>query len=158
MRHLLATIMMAPLLAACATTGVDTSPPAITVLDEAAESAAIEAVLEAQDAAWNRGDIEGFMASYWNSPDLRFASGGTVHRGFEKTRERYYKTYGTPELMGQLSTTDYEVDFLAPDAAVVYGRWQLTRDGDTPGGLYTLVMRKIDGVWLIVSDTTTSAE
>jgi hypothetical protein len=40
----------------------------------------------------------------------------------------------------------------------VHGRWQLTREKDRPWGLYTLILRKIDGEWLIVSDTTTSAE
>ena len=60
--------------------------------------------------------------------------------------------------MGQLSTSDYEIVILSPDAAIAHGAWRLDRAGDRPSGLYTLVMRKIDGAWLIVSDTTTSAD
>ena len=46
---------------------------------------------------------------------------------------------------------------LSPDAAIAHGAWLLERVSDRPSGLYTLVLRKIDGEWLIVSDTTTSA-
>ncbi len=140
-------------MAACAT------PPAgLTPEKQAAEAAAITALLEAQDLAWNAGDIDGFMKGYWPSPDLRFASGGTVTRGHAQTVARYKSTYASRELMGTLHTTDNEVVLLSPDAAVVHGRWRLERDGDAPSGLYTLVLRKMEGEWLIVSDTTTSAE
>ena len=125
---------------------------------EAQEAAAITAVLQAQDEAWNRGDIPAFMASYWKSPNLRFASGDNVARGWDATLERYEKRYDTPEKMGQLITSDYEIELLSPDAAIAHGRWMLEVDGDNPSGLYTLVMRKIAGEWVIVSDTTTSAD
>jgi beta-aspartyl-peptidase (threonine type) len=36
---------------------------------------AIHKVIEDQQAAWNRRDLEGFMAGYWNSPELTFFSG-----------------------------------------------------------------------------------
>jgi ketosteroid isomerase-like protein len=129
-----------------------TSPKADT------EAAEITTLLEAQDAAWNRGDIDGFMDGYWRSPDLRFASGGDVTRGWDQTNARYKRVYPTPDLMGRLSTSDYEIVVLSPDAAIAHGAWRLDRAGDRPSGLYTLVMRKIDGEWLIVSDTTTSAD
>ena len=59
--------------------------------------------------------------------------------------------------MGTLITDDYEIVVLSPDAAIAHGRWKLEGREGTPWGLYTLVMRKIDGEWKIVSDTTTSA-
>jgi len=58
-------------------------PAALSAEERAVEVATITALLDAQDAAWNRGDIAGFMAGYWPSPDLRFASGGEVVRGFD---------------------------------------------------------------------------
>ena len=119
---------------------------------------AILSVLTQQAEAWNDGDIDAFMNGYWPSPQLRFASGGNVTRGWDETNARYHRVYGTPELMGTLTTTDYEIVILSPDAAIAHGAWMLERDGDRPSGLYTLVMRKIDGEWLIVSDTTTSAD
>lgn len=121
------------------------------------ETAAITALLEAQDVAWNRGDIDAFMDGYWRSPDLRFASGGTVTRGWDGTNARYHNTYGTPEKMGKLITSDYEIVILSPDAAIAHGAWKLERAGDTPSGLYTLVLRKFGEDWKIISDTTTSA-
>lgn len=139
--------------AACAS-----APPAVTADIQARESARILALLEAQDEAWNRGDIEGFMAGYWQSEELRFASGGDVTRGYAGTLARYKARYSDRALMGMLNTTDHEIILLSPDAAVAHGRWQLTREKDAPGGLYTLVLRKTGGEWVIISDTTTSAE
>ncbi|MFN7178842.1 YybH family protein [Hyphomonas sp.] len=141
------------MVAACASV-----PAAVTADLEARESAKILALLEAQDEAWNRGDIDGFMAGYWQSEDLRFASGGDVTRGYAGTLARYKARYSDRALMGTLKTTDHEIILLSPDAAVAHGRWQLTRDKDAPGGLYTLVLRKAEGDWVIISDTTTSAE
>ena len=140
------------LAAACA------SAPSVTPADQARESAKIRALLEAQDEAWNRGDIDGFMAGYWQSEELRFASGGDVTRGYAGTLARYKARYSDRALMGTLNTTDHEIILLSPDAAVAHGRWQLTREKDAPGGLYTLVLRKTGGEWVIISDTTTSAE
>ncbi len=154
MKALIPAALAAFMLAACATT-----PAAgLVAPDEAAEAAAITAMLEAQDAAWNRGDIPGFMAGYWRSPELRFASGGTIARGWDATLERYETRYDTPEKMGTLVTSEYEIDVVSEDAAIAHGRWMLDVAGENPSGLYTLVLRKIEGDWLIVSDTTTSAD
>ena len=159
MKYLMAALALSLPLAACATPSAPTaSAPVVEAVDAAAETAAIVAVLNAQDTAWNRGDIDAFMDGYWRSPELRFASGGNITRGWDETNARYHRVYGTPELMGMLTTTDYEIVILSPDAAIAHGAWMLERDGDRPSGLYTLVMRKIDGEWLIVSDTTTSAD
>ena len=38
-------------------------------------------VMDDQTAAWNRGDIDGFMLGYWNSENLVFVSGDSVTRG-----------------------------------------------------------------------------
>ncbi|WP_018148214.1 YybH family protein [Henriciella marina] len=121
-------------------------------------STSIEAVVRAQAEAWNRGDIENFMQGYWPSPELRFASGGTVTRGFEQTLDRYETRYASREAMGKLSFSELETVQLSEDAAVLHGRWQLQRTSDAPSGLLTLVFRKMDGEWQIISDTTTSAD
>ncbi|MEZ6012225.1 MAG: nuclear transport factor 2 family protein [Hyphomonas sp.] len=143
-------------LAACATQS--SAPIEMGQSQKEAEAAAITALLEEQDAAWNRGDIDAFMEGYIKSPELRFASGGKVTRGWDETNARYHNTYGGPETMGTLITDDYEIVILSPDAAIAHGRWKLEGREGTPWGLYTLVMRKIDGDWKIVSDTTTAAD
>lgn len=116
-------------------------------------------VLERQAEAWNRGDLDAFMADYWRSPDLVFTSGGRVQRGWETTLERYRATYGgSTETMGRLSFHDVTVHALARDAAWVLGRWELERGGGELGGVFTLVFRRIDGEWKIVHDHTSLAE
>jgi len=115
-------------------------------------------VIEAQQAAWNAGDITGFMAGYVQSEDLRFASGGTVTRGWQGTHDRYHERYSDRALMGELVFDELEAVHLSGDAGVVHGKWQLIRESDAPWGLFTLIFRQVDGEWVIVSDTTTSAD
>ena len=45
---------------------------------------AIKAVLEAQAAAWNRGDLEGYMDGYDRSPNTEFVGGDTIDRGWQR--------------------------------------------------------------------------
>lgn len=118
----------------------------------------IIAVLTTQQAAWNAGDIDGFMLGYWRSPDLRFASGGQVTSGWQETADRYHANYSDRAIMGTLSFDELQVELLSDDAAVAYGRWRLVREQDQLSGLFTLVFRNFDGDWKIVSDTTTSAD
>jgi uncharacterized protein (TIGR02246 family) len=120
------------------------------------DTAAINQVLATQSAAWNRGDIDAFMEGYWKSDELRFASGGTVTHGWKTTLERYKRNYPNKALMGTLAFTIQEVKLLSPDAAIVFGKWELTRKHDKPWGLFTLTFRQLDGAWLIVSDHTSS--
>jgi len=118
----------------------------------------ILSVVTNQQIAWNTGDIDGFMQGYWQSPELRFASGGDVTYGWQQTRDRYHARYSNRDLMGTLSFDELQVDRLSDDAAIVHGRWALTRANDRPSGLFTLVFKQVDGDWKIVSDTTTSAD
>jgi ketosteroid isomerase-like protein len=122
----------------------------------AASAAGVRAVLDKQVEAWNRGDLEGFMAGYWNSPDLVFQSGATLTRGWQATRERYRRRYQAEgKEMGRLRFQDLEVQVLSSDAAFIRGKWHLTmRDGSEPGGLFTLLARRIGGEWKIVHDHT----
>lgn len=144
-------------LAACATPTLSGTAHTMAATD--AEEAQILKILDDQEAAWNRGDIDGYMQYYWQSPDLRFASGGTVVRGWQPTKDRYLARYANRALMGTLSTTGHDINLLGSGTdAIAHGAWALARDGDAPSGLYTLIMRKIDGEWKIVSDTTTSAD
>ncbi len=119
--------------------------------------AAIRAVMDAQMAAWNRGDIEGFMDGYARSPDIVFISGDSLTHGWQTVLDRYKKGYDTREKMGTLAFSDLDVKLVSKDAAVVIGRWQLTRDKDTPHGRFTLIFRRMAGNWRIVHDHTSSA-
>ncbi|MFN2432981.1 MAG: DUF4440 domain-containing protein [Gemmatimonadota bacterium] len=116
--------------------------------------AEIRAVLEAQEEAWNRGDLEGFMTGYWESPDLVFTSGGRVQRGYATVLERYRATYGSGARMGWLSFSDLEVHALGADAAWALGSWALELESGRVAGVFTLVLERRDGAWKIVHDHT----
>lgn len=127
-------------------------------LDTAKAEADIRNVLAVQDAAWNTGNIDGFMQHYLKSDELRFASGGNINRGWQATSDGYRTRYPDRSAMGTLSFTELEVDVLSLNDALVFGRWKLTRENDMPGGLFTLHMKRVEGDWIIVSDHTSSAE
>lgn len=113
----------------------------------------IRAVLSAQRAAWNRGDLEAFMRGYWNDANVVFTSGGRVRRGWEAALEAYQAHYGSSKTsMGHLEFSDLEIHFLAADAAWVLGNWRLTGGEADSSGVFTLVFRRIDGNWKIVMD------
>lgn len=121
-----------------------------------AEVRAISGVLDAQVDAWNRGDLSAFMDTYWRSDALRFASGDTPVRGWADALRRYRSNYPDRTDMGALTFSDVEINILAPDAATAFGRWRLAQAAESPGGLFTLVLRKIDGRWLIIHDHTST--
>ena len=122
------------------------------------DQAAVTRVLETQAAAWNRGDLEGYMAWYWRSPELSFYSGATITQGWQQTLDRYRQRYQSEgREMGRLHFSDLKIDLLAPDAALVRGRWQLTMsDGKRPHGLFTLLLRRLPEGWRIVHDHTSA--
>lgn len=121
------------------------------------DAAEIMAVLNQQVAHWNAGDIDGYMRGYWNSPDLRFASGGEVQLGWRPTLERYRARYPDRAAMGRLAFSDLDVRLLNETTALVFGRWRLERANDSPNGLFTLVMSRTPEGWRIVHDHTSSA-
>ncbi len=118
--------------------------------------AAVEHVLQAQQDAWNRHDLEGFMAGYWNSPDLTFFSAAQRTSGWRGALDRYRRDYQDQgKEMGKLEFSALQIEPLSDDAAFVRGAWHLTMsDGKTPHGLFTLIFRKFPDSWKIVHDHT----
>ena len=123
------------------------------------EIAAVRSVLDTQAAAWNRGDIEGFMDGYAREESTTFVSGDKVTRGWQTVLERYKKSYDSREKMGTLAFDDLDIKPLSEFYTVATGRWQLTlASGETPHGRFTLLFRRTAGGWHIVHDHTSSAE
>jgi ketosteroid isomerase-like protein len=119
-----------------------------------ADRVAIRKVIEDQQTAWNRRDLEGFMAGYWNSPDLTFFSGAHESKGWQAALDRYKKSYQSAgHEMGKLEFANLRIEMLGPEAAFVRGEFHLTMsDGKTPHGLFTLVFRKFPDGCKIVHD------
>jgi len=118
------------------------------------ETDAIRKVMDDQAVAWNRGDIDAFMAGYWKSEKLTFISGTDVTRGWQSTLDRYKKGYDSRAKMGVLTFSDLEFTMLGDDAAVVLGSWSLAREKDNPHGKFTLTFRKFKEGWRIIMDHT----
>lgn len=118
----------------------------------------VRAVWDAQVAAWNRGDLMGYMDAYWKSPDLAFFSNGVAFRGWQATLERYRATYQCGDRqMGVLDFPELEVVVLGPDAALVRGRWRLKLPGGKEAdGMTSVVFRKLPEGWRIVHDHSSS--
>ena len=106
-----------------------------------------------QELAWNRADIRGFMAHYWESDSLKFIGSKGVTYGWQKTLDNYKRAYPTPDAMGRLKFTLIENTQLSPEAVYVIGKWELIKEKPA-GGHFTLLWRKIKGKWVIVSDHT----
>ena len=146
----LALVALVSIQFACAGTGESEKGNAESV-------AAVRAVLEAQAAAWNRGDIANYMDGYERAETTTFISGDTITRGWQTVHDRYRKSYDTREKMGTLAFDELEIKLLSQFYATASGRWQLTRAGDQPHGRFTLIFRRTNVGWRIVHDITTSA-
>lgn len=112
----------------------------------------ILAVMDIQKKAWNKGDLETFMQTYWKSDSLLFVgSKGPVY-GWQNTMDRYLKTYPDTASMGKLRFDILQLKRLSPEYYFVLGRWHLTRSIGNMQGSFTLIFRKIGEQWLIVTD------
>jgi ketosteroid isomerase-like protein len=114
---------------------------------------AIAQVLATQTAAWNRGDVAGFMQGYWKNDSLVFIGKSGLTYGWQQTLDNYRRSYPDAAAMGQLDFSNLKVQPLSPDAAHVIGRWHLARPsaGDLQGH-FLLVFRRINGQWVVVAD------
>ena len=118
---------------------------------------AIRAVLDAQAAAWNRGELEGYMDGYDRSSNTEFVGGDTITRGWQTVLDRYRRNYNSREKMGVLTFSELEISILSKDAALVLGRWHLKRASDEPHGTFTLLFRRTKPGWRIVHDHSSSS-
>lgn len=149
----LAGLAVCTLAASCAPPQLEEQEPEF---DPQTVAAAVLDVLDAQVEDWNEGDIEGFMDGYLRTEELRFTSGNEVRRGWRQTLQRYRETYPDRAAMGTLAFEDLDVRVLSEHAAMVFGRFRLTRESDEPTGLFTLLFERHGERWLIVADHTSS--
>jgi ketosteroid isomerase-like protein len=125
---------------------------------EPADRAAITAVLDAQVAAWNRGDLAAYMEGYAKTDALVFTSGGKVRRGWQTTFDTYQARYGQdPAAMGKLVFQIDTIDALGADGAVVLGTWILTDSPHDGRGIFSVVLERRPEGWRIVHDHTSLA-
>ncbi|NLU96374.1 YybH family protein [Chitinophaga sp. Ak27] len=112
----------------------------------------ITALMTAQTMAWNKGDIDGFMQTYWHSDSLLFIGKNGVTYGWQATLNRYKKTYPDVTAMGKLDFKLLEFKPLATDVYLLIGQWHLQRTIGDLQGHFSLVLKKINGQWKIIAD------
>lgn len=117
-----------------------------------ADTRAIRKVMQDQQDAWNRGDLEGFMQGYWQSDSLRFIGSRGLTYGWKATLDNYKKGYPDRDAMGTLEFDVLSIERLSKKSAFVVGKWRLSRKAGDLSGHYTLLWRKIKGKWVIVAD------
>jgi len=121
---------------------------------QAQEEMEIRSVLETQVECWNAGDLECFMDGYWMSDRLLFVGSSGLTYGWTTTLENYKRRYPDRDAMGKLTFDINSVEPLSDEFWFVVGRFSIERKVGNPNGYFTLIFRKIDGEWVIVSDHT----
>jgi len=112
----------------------------------------IRNLLVQQTETWNRGDINGFMQTYWQNDSLMFIGKDGVTWGWKSTLERYKKGFPDKETMGQLSFEVIQTKKLSAEYFFVVGKWMLKRNAGDLSGYYNLLMKRIKGQWKIIAD------
>lgn len=112
----------------------------------------IRKILQAQTEAWNKGDIDAFMKGYWKNDSLLFVGKNGPTYGFTNTLNNYKKNYPNKDYMGHLNFTLLEVKPLSKQVWMVLGKWELTRSAGNISGHYTILFKKINGIWVIIMD------
>lgn len=123
-----------------------------TLYAQTNDEKAVRALLTAQTEAWNRGDLEGFMQTYWKSDSLMFIGKNGVKWGWQETLNNYKKGYPDTTAMGKLSFDIIQVNRLSENYFYIVGKWMLKRTIGDLSGHYDLLLRKIKGRWYIVAD------
>jgi uncharacterized protein (TIGR02246 family) len=121
-------------------------------LAQSNDEIAIRQLLDVQTQAWNHGDIDGFMKTYWKNDSLVFVGKNGVTYGWANTLNNYKKNYPDTTAMGKLFFDILLVKRLSSEYFHVTGKWYLKRTIGDLNGHYTLLLKKIKGRWLIIAD------
>ena len=113
---------------------------------------AIRNILQNQQEAWNSGHLNQFMQGYWQNDSLMYIGKSGITYGWQKALDNYKKRYPDTEAMGKLKFELLQLKPLSPDYYFVTGRWRLARNAGNLDGVFTLLFKKINGIWQIISD------
>ena len=116
------------------------------------EKKEITALLNKQVEAWNEGNIEKFMETYWHSDKLVFVGSHGPTYGWQATLDNYKKGYPDKKTMGHLEFKILDISKIDKNTVFVIGKFDVTREAGELKGTFTLVVQKKQGKWVIISD------
>ena len=103
---------------------------------------------------WSRGDLKAYLDIYWKSDELQFIGPKGLIYGYDNVYELYSKRYTSKEEMGTLSLKILDIKYLSKHLYSVTGTYFITRKKMDSTGIYSLVFKKIEDKWVVVSDHT----
>ena len=115
---------------------------------------AILKVLKKQRLAWSDNNLEKFMEGYWKNDSLKFYGSNGITYGWENTLERYKKAYPTKEHTGKLNFKINDISKISEGAYYVMGEYHLKREVGNADGIFMIILKKINGEWKIIADTS----
>ena len=124
----------------------------VTTFAQNSDEQQIRAMLDAQVKEWNKGSIDGYMHGYWENDSLLFIGSNGPRYGYTNTLKRYKQAYPDKAHMGTLTSTITSMKQLSPEYYFIVGKWALKRTAGDVSGSYTLLLRKINDVWVVVCD------
>ncbi len=118
------------------------------------DSISISKVLKFQEEAWNAGNINKFMEGYLKSNKIVFTgSNGSIY-GWEETKKRYLNKYSNRTLMGNLKFKIINFQKLSEKIIQMQGSFYLKRKIEDSKGFFSLIWKKENEKWYIISDHT----
>ena len=153
-KYLLLLSVLVSQIANAQTTNTTKSARDISIVyeQEQANIKAIQAILDNQITAWNKGDIDAFMVGYLESDSLVFIGKSGPTYGYQNTLANYKKGYPDTSHMGKLKFEIINMKPLGTNYYFIIGKWFLKRTVGDLNGVYTLVFRKTKDGWKIISD------
>ncbi|TCK65182.1 hypothetical protein DFQ05_2397 [Winogradskyella wandonensis] len=127
----------------------------VTVIEETdynTAKAAILKVMDDQQNAWNKGDLEGFMQGYWKSDSLKFYGSNGLTKGWQNTLDNYKRGYLTKAETGTLNFVINDVSKIDGNNYWVMGEYHLKREVGDADGVFIIIFKMINGEWKIVAD------
>lgn len=112
----------------------------------------IQQVMNRSAEDWSEGNIEEFMEAYWKSDKLQFIGASGITYGWQQTFENYKMGYPSKDHTGKLTFEILSVDYLARNLYALIGKYKLERKIGEAKGIFSLLFKKIDNKWVIISD------
>ena len=124
-----------------------------TATDASGLEEQVTAILDRQAAAWNAGDLDGFMSAYSPSTTTTYIGSTGLIEGYEGIRERYAPLFEVGAARDSLRFEELRTREVDARVGVATARYLLERGGViTSAGPFTLVLLNVEGAWRIVHD------